>query len=105
VQARIGEARAQTTARPQTDAQVRAAGSLGATPLVVLSASTPADEKRRALNALHAELAALSSRATHRVVEGATHTSVVASREHARETGAAIGRVVEAARAAQPPTR
>ena len=79
------------------------AASLGDLPLVVLGVS---EQPRGAatLDALQAELPALSTRSARRVVQGATHESLVARREYARVVADAIravaagdpGRVVPA---------
>jgi hypothetical protein len=50
-------------------------------------------------------LAALSSNSTHRVVEGATHVSVLYDPGDAQVASAAIVEVVEAARDDQPLAR
>jgi pimeloyl-ACP methyl ester carboxylesterase len=56
----------------RTFPQVRRAGPLGDRPLVVLSASHTVAQEPVFLE-LHKELARLSSRGTHRVVDGASH--------------------------------
>jgi pimeloyl-ACP methyl ester carboxylesterase len=85
-------------ATPQTTAQVRDAGSLGDKPLAVVSAG----KQPQAWLQLQEELATLSPNSTHRVVEGATHVSLLYDPDDARETSASIVRVVEAARNDQP---
>jgi len=64
-------------ATPASYDEVRATPTLGSRPLVVISANTawfsrgaPADDARRVLNELHAELAGLSTNSRHRIVEG-----------------------------------
>src|SRR5215207_1186588 len=83
-----------------TSPQVRRARSLGDMPLAVLTASGP-----MAFDPVHgelqAELAALSSNGTHRVVEGADHGSIVMSPEYARVVADYVCRVLEAARTGQ----
>jgi pimeloyl-ACP methyl ester carboxylesterase len=76
-------------------------GSLGNKPLAVVTAgkSEPSWLKRQD------DLATISSNSMHRVVEGATHTSVVYERSDAQATSAAIVEVVEAVRNDQPLTR
>lgn len=70
------------------NAAARAAGDLGALPLIVLSADdmgdvpTPA-QYRRDWHRLHGELAALSSRGEQRIIPGTTHLSLVFDRDHA----------------------
>ncbi len=92
-----------------TDAETRSAGSLGRLPLAVISADTawwttgaPADATRLLYTQLNREQAALSSNSIHRVVVGASHTSLVNNREHAQTTIALIRQVVEAARTEKP---
>jgi pimeloyl-ACP methyl ester carboxylesterase len=92
-----------------TDAEVRRTGSLGALPLIVVSASTawltpgaPADAARQVYTQMNAEQAALSSNSLHRIVEGATHTSLVNDRHTAQLVAAMIRQVVEAARSGKP---
>jgi pimeloyl-ACP methyl ester carboxylesterase len=99
-------------AEAETDSEVRATGSLGDRPLVVLSATTawltpgaPADDARQRLNSLHAELTTLSSNSIHREVAGATHGSIVHDRNHAQAAIDAIRQVVEAVRTDQPLAR
>src|SRR5918994_998128 len=76
-------------------------GSLGNKPLAVVTAgkSEPSWLKRQD------DLVTISSNSMHRVVEGATHTSVVYERSDAQATSAAIVEVVEAVRNDQPLTR
>jgi pimeloyl-ACP methyl ester carboxylesterase len=95
----------QYAAMPETDAQERAVKSLGDMPLVVLSATLPADETRRAWNEFSAELATLSSNSRHRLVDGATHMSLALRQQEAQVTSAAIFEVVEAVRTGQPLAR
>jgi pimeloyl-ACP methyl ester carboxylesterase len=83
-----------------TSPQVRRARSLGDMPLAVLTASgTMAFDPVH--GELQAELAALSSNGTHRVVEGADHGSIVMSPEYARLVADYVCRVLEAARTGQ----
>jgi hypothetical protein len=76
-------------------------GSLGNKPLAVVTAgeSEPGWLKRQD------DLATLSSDSIHRVVEGATHTSVLCERGDAQATGAAIEEVVAAVRNDRPLVR
>ncbi|MEZ4737663.1 MAG: alpha/beta hydrolase [Caldilineaceae bacterium] len=76
--------------------------NLGALPLIVLSASLPADEGRQEWTKVNADLATRSSNGVHRVVERATHMSLALERQQAQTTIAAILQVVEAARTGQP---
>lgn len=98
-------------ATPATYDEVRVTGSLESRPLVVLSANTawfdrgaPADDARRILNELHAELAGLSANSSHRLVEGATHGSLVHNQDDAQATIAAIEAVLTAIQTGQPLT-
>jgi hypothetical protein len=60
----------------------------------VISAGTQEPEWLK----LQDDLAALSSNSTHRVVEGATHTSVLHDRDDVQATSSAILEVVAAVR-------
>ena len=88
----------QLVAMPTTDEQVRHTGSLGDRPLMIVNANMPADETRRVYNELQAELLVLSSNSVRRIVDGASHTSLVYNQQHAQQTSAAIRQVVEAVR-------
>ena len=76
-------------------------GSLGNKPLAVVTAgkSEPSWLKRQD------KLATLSSNSTHRVVEGATHTSLLYERSDSQATSAAIVEVVAAVRNDRPLAR
>jgi hypothetical protein len=73
---------------------VRGAGSLGDKPLAVVSAG----EQPPAWLELQDKLATLSPNSIHRVVDGATHVSLLYHPDDARATSAAILGVVEAVR-------
>jgi pimeloyl-ACP methyl ester carboxylesterase len=88
-------------ATPQTTAQTRNLRSLGDKPLAVVSAG----EQPPAWLKLQDDLATLSPNSMHRVVEGATHTSVVYDRSDAQATSAAIVEVVAAVRNDRPLAR
>ena len=88
-------------ASPATTAQARSLRTLGDKPLAVISAGT----QEPGWLELQDDLATLSSNSMHRVVEGATHTSVVYDRSEAQATSAAIVEVVQAVRNDQPLTR
>jgi pimeloyl-ACP methyl ester carboxylesterase len=79
--------------------QTRRLGSLGNKPLAVVTAPKQAEpgwlEQQD-------KLATLSSNSKHRVVKGATHTSVVYDRSDSQATSAAIDEVVAAVRNEQP---
>src|SRR5918997_1126173 len=79
-------------ATPQTTTQTRSLRSLGDKPLAVVSAGTQEPEWLE----LQDDLATLSSNSMHRVVEGATHTSLVYDRSDAQASSAAIVEVVAA---------
>ena len=81
-------------ATPQTTTQTRRLRSLGDKPLAVVSAGTQEPEWLK----LQDYLATLSPNSMHRVVVGATHTSVVYERSDAQATSAAIVEVVAAVR-------
>jgi sirohydrochlorin ferrochelatase len=59
---------------------------LGDLPLIVLTAGTGSVDEHQ----LHAELAALSSRGSHRSVAEATHLSLLTDREHSQATVDAV---------------
>ena len=88
-------------ATPEMTAQVRSAGSLGDKPLAVISAG----EQSSGWLEMQSELAALSPNSVHRVVDGATHVSLLYGRRDARATNATIEQVVEAVRTDRPLTR
>ena len=88
-------------ATPETSAQVRSAGSLGDTPLAVITAG----EQSPSWLEMQDELAALSSDSIHRVVKGATHESLLYDKGDAQVTSAAIEQVVEAVRTERPLSR
>jgi pimeloyl-ACP methyl ester carboxylesterase len=88
-------------ATPQTTTQTRSLRSLGDKPLAVVTAGT----QEPGWLELQDDLATLSSNSMHRVVEGATHTSVVDDRSDAQATSAAIVEVVDAVRNDQPLAR
>ncbi len=79
--------------------QVRAVTSLGALPLVILSGSRSFGDE---WVAAQAKYAALSTNSLQRVVAGATHGSLLTTREGAAIVVEAARQVVEAARTGQP---
>jgi pimeloyl-ACP methyl ester carboxylesterase len=81
----------QMAAWPTSRAQL--VSDLGTLPLVVLGV-TEQPRGAETLTALQAELPGLSTRSVRRVVDGATHESLVAHREHALAVAAAIRAVV-----------
>jgi hypothetical protein len=88
-------------ATPQSTTQTRSLRSLGDKPLAVVSAGTQSSGWLK----LQDDLSTLSSNSEHRVVEGATHTSVVYDRSDAQATSAAIVEVVTAVRNDRPLVR
>jgi hypothetical protein len=97
----VGTTADEFRATPETTAQARVADIPGDKPLTVVSAS----KQSPAWLELQDELATLSSDSTHRVVEGASHTSLLDDRNDATATSAAILEVVEAVRDDQPLAR
>jgi pimeloyl-ACP methyl ester carboxylesterase len=89
---------AERLVRPDTDAQVAAAGDLGDMPLAVITAGTGSSPEWLALQD---DLATLSANSVHVTVDEATHGSLVINPEHARQTSAAIVQIVEAVRTGQ----
>ena len=80
---------------PTQTLRPRSPGNLGNKPLVVVTAPKQAEPgwlKQQD------DLATLSSNSKHRVVEGATHTSLLYDRSDAQATSAAIDEVVAAVR-------
>ena len=77
--------------------QLNAAAPLGALPLAVL-AVTQQPRGGELLTALQRELAELTKDATFKVVQGASHESLISNREHARVVAKTIEAVVHAAR-------
>jgi pimeloyl-ACP methyl ester carboxylesterase len=80
--------------------QLNAAAPLGALPLAVL-AVTEQPVGGELLTALQRELTELTKDASFRVVQGASHESLIANREHARVVAKTIEAVVQAARELQ----
>jgi pimeloyl-ACP methyl ester carboxylesterase len=88
-------------ATPETNTQVSNMGSLGDKPLAVLSAGEQSSDWLE----MQQELAALSPNSVHRVVEGATHESLLYDKGDSKVTSVAIEQVVDAGRTDQPLTR
>jgi pimeloyl-ACP methyl ester carboxylesterase len=88
-------------ATPETTAQVRSTENLSDKPLAVVSAG----EQPSSWLEMQEELAILSPNSIHRVVDGATHVSLLYERRDAQVTSAAIDQVVEAARNNRPVTQ
>jgi len=89
------------SATPDTNAQVRSMGSLGDKPLAVITAG----QQSAGWPEMQEELAALSSNSVHRVVEGATHESLLYDKGDSQVSSAAIQQVVEASRTDRPLNR
>jgi pimeloyl-ACP methyl ester carboxylesterase len=101
--------RALIDSTPATYAEVRATGSLGNMPLVVISANTAwftkgalADNARKILNSLQDEIAGLSTNSVHRIIDGATHGSLVHDHDDAQATISAIEAVLTSLGTGQP---
>jgi pimeloyl-ACP methyl ester carboxylesterase len=86
----------------RTRPQINQARSLGDLPLIVLSVTEQPSIVGDVLTELQAELPALSTNSLHRTVEGATHESLVADRQHALVVVDAILQVMEAAQTSLP---
>jgi pimeloyl-ACP methyl ester carboxylesterase len=78
----------------RTFPQARGAHLLGARPLIVLSAGQTVAQDPLFYE-LHAELATLSTRGTHRVVDAASHAGMVFDATYAEATIAAINAVLD----------
>ncbi len=90
----------ESRAIPETSAQVLlSTQSLGDKPLAVITAG---EQQEPIWFELQDELATLSSDSVHRVVEGATHGSLLDDQRDAQVTSMAILEVVEAVRNGQP---
>ncbi|HEX6386624.1 MAG TPA: alpha/beta fold hydrolase [Anaerolineae bacterium] len=85
----------------RTRPQINQARNLGDLPLAVLSV-TEQSLFADVLTTLQNELPALSSNSLHVTVQGATHESLVANRDHALVVVETIRRVLEAARTGRP---
>ena len=85
-------------ATPQSTTQTRSLRSLDDKPLAVVTAGTQEPDWLD----LQDDLVTLSPNSTHRVVEGATHTSLLYERSDAQATSAAIVEVVAAVRNDRP---
>jgi pimeloyl-ACP methyl ester carboxylesterase len=88
-------------ATPETNAQVRSMGSLGEKPLAIISAGEQSPDWFE----MQDELAALSPNSIHRVVEEATHESLLYDEHDSQVTSATIKEVVEAVRTDRPLSR
>ena len=86
----------------RTRPEIEQARSLGDMPLVVLSVTDQPTSVAGVLTALQDELPSLSTNSLHLTVEGATHESLVARREHALEVASAIQQVIDAAESGKP---
>ncbi len=86
---------------PTQTLRVGSQGSLGDKPLAVITAGTHEPEWLD----MQDKLATLSSDSIHRVVKGATHTSLLYERSDSQATSAAIVEVVAAVRKDQPLVR
>lgn len=82
--------------------QAHSLTSLGARPLIVVTAAAQAQD---GWLPLQSELAALSTNSQHRVVPNATHTSLVVDERNASQSIAAIRAVIQAVRGGAPLSR
>jgi hypothetical protein len=85
-------------ATPETSAQVRSMGGIGDKPLAVISAG----QQSSSWLEMQDELVALSSERIHRVVDGATHESLLYDKRDSQVTSAAIEQRVDAVRTDRP---
>lgn len=76
--------------------QVRSITTLGALPLIVLTAGKTAEQVPVQIE-LHQEFAALSSNSAHLIVDGASHANLVTNPNFVPLVAAAIGDVLLAA--------
>jgi len=92
--------KAELQATPDTDAQVLAAQTLGSRPVYVLTATdhNAPPELEQQWQAWQSGYTALSTNSAQRVVEGATHNSLVFSPTDSKITAAAILQVVDSVR-------
>ena len=81
---------------PAINAQARGVSRLGNIPLMIVVGG--ASESRGVGFEMQNELRALSTNSVQRVVNGATHTSLLHNPQHAQQTSAAILEIVEAVR-------
>src|ERR687894_128131 len=88
-------------ATPETNAQVRGTGSPGGKPLAVITAGEQPPDWLE----MQDELAALSPNSIHRVVDGATHESLLYDKGDSQVASEAIEQVVDAVRTDQPLSR
>ena len=88
-------------------AQVSQLGGPGARSLMVVTSTEGAAsvEQAEIKRAIYTDMARLSSNSRQVVVEGATHTGLTLSPEHAEMTSAAIRQVVDVVRTGQPLAR
>ncbi len=86
----------------ETVEQVRRSRPLGDLPLLVLSASRPAGDLLKSFQLLHEDLARLSSRGQHRIVEDSDHYTLLTDAATAQVTMAGILEIVRAARSLPP---
>jgi hypothetical protein len=85
-------------ATPETSAQVRSMGGIGDKPPAVISAG----QQSSSWLEMQDELAALSSESIRRVVDGATHESLLYDKRDSQVTSAAIEQVIDAGRTDRP---
>jgi pimeloyl-ACP methyl ester carboxylesterase len=99
----VDAASAEFNATEATNQQVREAGLLGELPLFVLTATDHGRPEIEVIGQeLQLELAQLSTNSHQRIVEGATHSSLIIEQQDALATIYALQRVIEAVRIGEP---
>jgi hypothetical protein len=95
----VDAAAAEFNATEATNQQVRDAGLLGVMPLIVLTATDHGRPEIEAIGQeLQQELTQLSTNSVQRIVEGATHSSLIVKQQDALATIDALQRVIAAVR-------
>ncbi len=103
--------RAEFQAQLASAAQAQDAGTLGALPLFVLTATDHGYPPESAgiteaqWLTMQTELAALSTNSVHQIVDGAMHGSLQVKEQDAQVSSAALGQVIEAVRRSKPLTQ
>ncbi|HLL81715.1 MAG TPA: alpha/beta fold hydrolase [Longimicrobium sp.] len=101
--AHLGAAVRERLSWPEIAAQTRAVGSLGDKPLLVITAGKVEPVSLAEVwKALSLELAALSTRSTYEVVEGANHMSLLTDAGHAQRVADAIIERIDSALVPEP---
>lgn len=95
----------QSDSLPTVFQEEREVTSLGDIPLLVLVATEPANAVRKVWNQANIEMASLSTRGSHRIVDGATHMSLAYRKDDAQVCTNGILEVLAAARQTQDLSR